>query len=278
MCDQSLSKIPATVSVPLGRQWTCCDAATSFLGRITAQFIALEQNTLEIIFPSASRNAILTLGRQVLDESASILGQLAKISCHTGCCIQIAVAVTSVATDFLNKLRALISSIDPSTIVISAVEILTRRFNNAITFIKQFIRCNCNCNEKKDTRRINFIVLDTSLGHAFVPGTDVRNIDNCCEAIIAAFEIYFTGVTFFTSPNLLTILSNLERLDELFFTNLRKLEQCKSCNCCIGAAEGLVDTVAGIINNSSILGNNTNFEVAFETASQGQNRILKIAC
>lgn len=89
------------ISIPLGRQLSCCDAALRFLGFVQALLIQLEQRIFQL--PDITlRDRLLVFVKQNLEESVRFFKELASCKCNPNCCVESSRALAFVSNRLIN--------------------------------------------------------------------------------------------------------------------------------------------------------------------------------
>lgn len=293
------------ISIPLGRQLSCCDSANLFKSYIINLFHITQDLLLTgIVANPTLLNQINDSIEEILQVSIRILNELASGCCNSSCCIEAARAVALVSIYFLTVYRVLLLNIIqigvdvPTTIII--VSNLLARFNKTVRFINE-IACSKNC--VKSRKNVNNIIetdntTDPLIGPTkfdlapiFVDPVNPLNIDTCCEAIVSSIgEAYRRLVIPPFVPNLPE--DAIDILNNIFLNALKRLYECSSCvdSCCLGTSEGILNLFLTAVtrlssmaikpSSSTTIAQVTSItnEMIEEQFTQDTNSLLKTAC
>lgn len=266
------------ISIPFGREFTCCDAVGRFSGIIRATFLSTEQQILVVVTDTTVSNQLIAFAAQVVEKVSKAYDKLLK--CKTTCCIEAARALAFLAFKILSDTFFAAQPIQAGTFTATDfINIESARFTQFLQLIIKLFLCTC-CSQRVDKRRNvvtgdqagslstapgqpNALALalalgtntgDNTFGSTLLDQPDVRNIKTCCQALMGAISEYFATLA---TPSTLSTFTNLFTLEQIYTTLLRKISKEISPKCCIGVSEGLsaLTQIAAfeIINGSSII-------------------------
>lgn len=280
------------ISVPTGRELSCCDAANFFESYVRITVRQLQHAIDREIATSPNASLLLPI-RSGVDEinrvSSRVFTNFSRNCCDSSCCVEAARAIAIVSNSFLLNLATLTGNVSAgivdATVENSALSSLLVRFNKIIKFV---VATGC-CGEPFSKKSVTNIILnpmETTLAPPMIPPANVANIVTCCQAVVASIGEAYENMTlsqliFIGDDNfIIARLQAIDTLNDIFLNSLKHLLCCDR-NCCRGTAEGLLNlfiaSVTALPVNPIIPVTLTNEQIESEF-QQDANALLRNAC
>lgn len=273
------------ISIPLGRQFSCCDAANLFESYVRNSVRGAQLNIafVSTIIPNPSvLLPISSAVEEVLQTSTRIFTNFANGCYPSSCCVEASRAVALVSNFILSNLLLLSGDLAAGSVTAETAAFilgfLSGLFNKLVKFIVEVSYKN---SAKNSTN--NVIVTSTELAPPIIPAVNSLNIDKCCQAIVSAVGDAFRrfpDLVFVGTPGLITAgLISIDNLTDTFLNALKRLLCC--CDCCVGTSEGILNLYLSAVSRIPFVQvppTAVTNAVTEENFRQDTNALLRNAC